>query len=154
MKRLIVFIFLVILLCGINLAFVEDLTLDKIFPQSQVEIFTNSKTSLKINKIDNGMGEILFCNIENLDYILNQLDNVVGLSIKIYNKNKANVLRALKVKNLYNQNFGSCGWSGTLERIKVVKFKNVHLLDGMANFQCVEKDDHVVIGMPIILGSY
>ena len=116
--------------------------------------FTNSKTSLKINKIDNGMGEILFCDIENLDYILNQLDNVVGLSIKIYNKNKANVLQALKVKNLYNQNFGSCGWSGTLERIKVIKSTKVHLLDGMANFQCVEKDDHIVIGMPIILGSY
>lgn len=154
MKRLIVFIFLALLLCGINLTFVEGLTLDKIFPQSQVEIFTDSKTSLKINKIDNGMGEILFCEIENLDYILNQLDSVVGLSIKIYNKNKANVLQVLKVKNLYNQNFGCYGWSGTLEKIKGIKSKNVHLINGKINFQCIEKDDHIIIGTPIVLGSY
>ena len=154
MKRLIVFILLALLLCGINLTIVQDLTLDKIFPKAQVEIFTDSKTHFNVNKIDNGLGEILFSDIENLNYILNQLNNVVGLSIKIYSKDRAYILRALNVKYLYNKNFGSYGWSGTLEKIKNIKTKSVCLSNFMANFQIVEKDDCVVIGTPTILGSY
>lgn len=152
MKRLIVFIFMVALLCCVNFGFTQGLTLEKIFPHSSVEVYTDTKTDLQLNKIDNGAGEIIFCNIDDLNYIL-KTTQAVGFCIKVYKQNAEQVLKLLQPQNVLNQNYGYFGWSNVLQNINI-KSKSVAMQQGKVNFQCVQNGEQLLIGVPIILGSY
>ncbi len=151
MKRLIVFILLVLLLCGANFAISKDFTIDKIFPNARVEVYTSSKTDITFNKIDNGCGEIIFCNCENLNEIIKNFKNISGFTLKISKTSIDEVLEKLDVKNTYNKNFGVYGCSNI---IKKYFNKQIDMLCGVVNFQCVAKGDDVIVGVPILLGGY
>lgn len=151
MKRLIVFIFIVILLCLTNLTITKDLTFDKIFANSKVEIFFDRKTDLEYQKIQNGVGEIVFCEANQLSDILKNDNKVSGFTIKIKNENVDEVLKKLNVKNVYDKNFGIYGWSNLLGEVVNLK---LDMFGSYVNFQCVNNEDGIILGCPIILGSY
>ena len=150
MKRLIVFILLTLLLCGVNFTFTKNLNIDDIFSNVKIEVFTNEKTSLSLKKIDNGVGEVIFCDAQEFDYILKGPYNVAGYTLKIYGVNESEVLKKLNVKNIYNKNFGIYGWSSILNNLN----KKIKIDDKIINFQCISKENSVIIGVPILLGSY
>lgn len=154
MKRLIVFILLAILLCALNMSATQSLTIDKIFPNSTAEVFLSEKTQISLNKIDNGTGEIVFCNSSEISYILNNTNCVSGLTIKVYSSNKDQILKKIGANQLISVNFGTYGWTNLLIKTNKVFTKNISFFGKKVNFQCVEKDDCVLIGFPIIIGSY
>lgn len=154
MKRLVVFILIVILLCGINFSITRDLNLDKIFPKAQVELFTDSKTDIVAKKIDNGQGEIIFCTTNELSYILANISSAVGFTIKIQNTSLGDVLKNFGVNFSFAENFGVYGWSNYIYNNFTIKNNSVEMMSGRVNFQAVEKGGGVLLGVPIILGSY
>lgn len=154
MKRLIVFILLSILLCGVNIPFAKDLTIDKIFPSSNMEVYIIEKSNLSFDKIDNGMGEIIFCETKDLDYILHNCSKVAGFTIKIQNMEINDIIKSLNVTNTFALNFGVYGWSKIFENLNEINNKSIEISRKMVNFQCVAREDYVLVGMPIILGSF
>lgn len=154
MKRLIVFILIIILLCGINFSITKDLNLDKIFPNAQVELFTDSKTGINVQKIDNGQGEIIFCTTNELSYILSQVSSAVGFTIKIQNASMVSVLKSFGINFSFVENYGVYGWSNYIYNNFNIKNKSIEMLSGRVNFQAVEENGAVLLGIPIILGSY
>jgi len=157
MKKILLFIFIVILLCCVNLTAVQNLTLDKIFPNAMVEVFLQQKGNLIDHKtIANGQGEIVYCDIQDLDYILNQNLKVTGYTLKIHSC-EIDILNLLNVNDVQQQNFGIYGFSEMLENY-AKKFnlltKKVKINQKMVNFQYINKNDYILIGFPILLGSY
>lgn len=153
MKRLIVFILLVALLCCINMSFVSNLTLDNLFSGCCVEIYTSSKTDNDLKKIDNGSGEIIYCDVDALKYF-KESEKISGITLKIHNTNIEEILKKLNVKDTYNKNFGLYGWSQIIKTISNFQFNNINLDGNWVNFQCVQKANYVLLGIPILLGSY
>ena len=154
MKRLIVFILIVILLCLTNLSLTKDLNLVNIFPKSQVEVFTDSLSGLNYKKVQNGLGEIIFCYVEELNNILKQTDKMVGFTLKIENEEVKSVLKKINAQNTYYKNYGFYGWSKILNEIFKIKNNKVQMFDGVVNFQALQRENDVILGFPIILGSY
>lgn len=154
MKRLIVFILIVILLCLTNLSLTKDLNLVNIFPKSQVEVFTDSLSGLNYKKVQNGLGEIIFCDVEELNNILKQTDKMVGFTLKIENEEVKSVLKKINAQNTYYKNYGFYGWSKILNEIFKIKNNKVQMFDGVVNFQALQRENDVILGFPIILGSY
>ena len=154
MKRLIVFILIVILLCLTNLSLTKDLNLANIFPKSQVEVFTDSLSGLNYKKVKNGLGEIIFCDVEELNNILKRTDKMVGFTLKIENEEVKSVLKKINAQNTYYKNYGFYGWSKILNEIFKIKNNKVQMFDGVVNFQALQKENDVILGFPIILGSY
>mgnify|MGYP004645264295 FL=1 len=154
MKRLIVFILIVILLCLTNLSLTKDLNLANIFPKSQVEVFTDYLSGLNYKKMQNGLGEIIFCDVEELNNILKQTDKMVGFTLKIENEEVKSVLKKINAQNTYYKNYGFYGWSKILNEIFKIKNNKVQMFDGVVNFQALQKENDVILGFPIILGSY
>lgn len=156
MKRLLVFLFIVLLLCGINILPLKELTLQNIFPSASVEVFTSKQTNNEgLTKIDNGMGEIIFCNVGELDYILNSFDSVSGFTLKFSKDTMSvnNLLNVLKVQSYSCKNFGIYGLSKVLNCVNNGKFK-VRIEQTLCNFQIFEKENQIILGIPLILGSY
>lgn len=154
MKRLIVFILIVLLLCFTNLAITKDFNIDKIFPNSKVEVFFDKKTDLNLEKTPNGVGEIVFCNMNELYKILKLNKYISGITIKIKNENMDSVLKKINVRNIYNNNFGVYGWSRVFDGMLNIKTNALQLFDSYVNFQCVDNGKEIILGYPIILGSY
>ena len=154
MKRLIVFILIVLLLCFTNLSLTKDFNIDKIFPNSIVEIFFDEKSDFNLEKTSNGVGEIVFCDINKLSSILKLNHNISGVTFRIKNENVENILKKINVRNTYNKNFGIYGWSNVLDSMLIVKTNSLKLFDSYVNFQCVDNGDEIILGCPIILGSY
>ena len=143
MKRIAVFILIVLLLCGFKVSVVSNLTIDKIFPNASVEVYIPQKVDVGVYKsISNGDGLILFANSDQLDYILKTY-NVGGYTIKT--DISINVL----LKNL-NPNFYAIK-DGVIFGYKSGIFNKT--VNGN-NFQCVERDGCLLIGVPLLLGSY
>jgi len=141
-----IFLLIIALFCGLNMCFVGNFTLKGVFPEAQVEVYTASKTNLK-NKIDNGMGEIVFDSIQNLNELHNQIDDIQGFTIKIKGQCVERVLKKLKVTNCFSENNSIYGRSQYFKRGVVMNSLEV-------NFQIVQKGDCVLVGSPIILGDY
>lgn len=149
MKRLIVFILLALLLCGVNLSSVQKLTLDQIFPTATLEVYTSDKSYLDLNKLKNGNGEIIFADINQLNYITQNCQSVVGYTLIIRDMQKNDVLKALKVLYQEQENYGIYGWSSVLGFNKKIVLNGNNI-----NFQCVTSGQNILIGVPILLGSY
>lgn len=148
MKRLIVFIFLVVLFCVINIGAMQNLSLKDIFPNANCEVYFAKKTDLmSYEKLSNGEGEILFCNINDLNYI-KQNKNICGYTIKIENQNIKDVLN--KLCPSYSFVFDEYVYGYKIGAITC----NVELNGKKVNFQCAQKENCVLIGFPILLGSY
>lgn len=151
MKRLIVFIILALLLCGINFGAVQNLTLEQIFQTAQVEVYTSEQTNLQYQKTTNGAGEIIYCNLAQLNYILNNCACVSGYTLKINNLQIKDVLLKLNARQITQNNYGAYGWS----RLLSYKINKQITIDNQAvNFQCVQSKSSVLLGVPILLGSY
>ena len=72
MKRLFVFIIIVLLLCGINLNITKELNFQNIFSGASVEVYISDKSyNGNLSVIDNGCGQIVCCGIDDLNYIFN-----------------------------------------------------------------------------------
>ena len=156
MKRLLVFLFIVLLLCITNLTCVQDLTLSNIFPTASVEIYTSSKTNIEqLSKIENGLGEIIFCNVNELDYILKDFDNISGFTLKFdtQNKTKQQILEQLNLQRFTSNGFGILGYSSTIGSLFNNKFC-VNIDKNKCNFQLFETKNSIFLGVPILLGSY
>ena len=148
MKKLIVFIFLIAIICGINLSITQNLSIDKLFKTGEVEIYLPEKSGLyNVNKIDNGNGEIIFCNIQQFEELKNKLSNISGYTIKLQNTSFNDVVDILKPMYVDSFNNSYYGYVNNLSKSVVTQDKNY-------NFQCVEKQNKVLIGVPILLGSY
>ena len=156
MKKLLVFLLIVLLLCGINLNFTKELKLSNIFPVASVEVFTSSKTFVnKFEKIDNGVGEVIFCEMNELDYILDNIDCVSGLTLKIDLKNnsKNKILKSLDIVDFNETNFGIYGFSNIVKKVSNNKFK-LKIEEKVCNFQYFESKSCIFVGIPLLLGSY
>lgn len=156
MKRLLVFLLLVLLLCCVNLSCTQDLTLSKIFPNASVEIFTSTKTNLtEFYKLDNGFGEIIFGEVEDFEYIFNNVNNISGFTLKINIESfsKTKIFKALNVINYNENNFNILGFSNTVKKIFKNKF-SLKIDKNECNFQYFEAKSHIFLGIPLILGSY
>ncbi|MDY2695915.1 MAG: hypothetical protein SOV27_01980 [Eubacteriales bacterium] len=137
-----------------NLSLTKDLNLVNIFPKSQVEVFTDSLSGLNYKKVQNGLGEIIFCDVEELNNILKQTDKMVGFTLKIENEEVKSVLKKINAQNTYYKNYGFYGWSKILNEIFKIKNNKVQMFDGVVNFQALQRENDVILGFPIILGSY
>ena len=147
MKRLFVFVLIILLLCGINLGVTNNFTISKIFNGCSVEVYLKSHVeNCEFLSVKNGEGSIIFCEVNDLIYILNNPD-VCGYTIKINNKNYHEVLNCLNVSYMF-ASFGCVyGKSNLFNFCTSVN-------DNVVNFQCVKNDDFVLLGSPILLGSY
>lgn len=156
MKKLLVFLFIIALLCCANLTYVQNLTLKNIFPNASVEVYTSTKSCIEnLQKIDNGLGEIIFCNINNLDYIFDNEKYISGLTIKVEGDNLTDreLLESLHCFNFFEANFGIYGWSNVVDRIFDNKF-GVVVEDINCNFQIFKTKNEIFVGIPILLGGY
>ena len=93
MKRLIVFIFLIVLFCCINLPYINRLKLSEIFPNAQIEVYIDQKTETNgLNYINNGEGKIVFLNINQLDNFLKH-NKAFGYTLRIKDETLNNVFK-------------------------------------------------------------
>ena len=144
MKRLAVFLIIVILLCGVKFAFVQNLSLGKIFAGASVEVYLRNNEGLS-GAINNGDGQILVCDVEKLEYILNEYD-FVGFTLKISNE-LSDVL--CKLNPSYIKPVGSSVYG-----YKSGLMSSVFVYETNINFQCLQMGEYVLLGTPLLLGSY
>ena len=143
MKKITVFILIILLLCGFKLSVVPNLTIDKIFPNASVEVYIPKKVDAGVYKsISNGDGMILFSHINQLKYILNTF-NVSGYTLKI------NMTINGLIKNL-NPNFYTHKDGGVLGYKSGLFDKSIN----GNNFQCAKSDGCLLLGVPMLLGGY
>lgn len=147
MKRLIVFVLIVLVLCGINLSFTSSLTLNKLFSGAVVEVYLQNQDYVgECKTVKNGDGLIVITNVNELNYILKNY-KTNGFTLKINNLSLNKTLAKLnpnyyKTKNNYTYGYLSYGALGVCVGQDVV------------NFQCCEVGGEVLVGFPILLGSY
>lgn len=145
MKKLAVFILLLLLLCGMDCFFKKDWNINSFFLNSDVEIYLSDIKNLAgENYIKNGDGAILFCKYEEMEKYLS-LNNVVGLTIKICDVQEKDVLQNLNPTKVYMSMGYTYGYTSKVNGFEVVNGNN---------FQVVSKGNFVLVGFPILLGSY
>lgn len=149
MKKLIVFIFLIILLCLTNLNYISDFKFKNIFPKSSVELFVecvNDNELKNCNYIKNGTGKIVFINIDKLDEFLKN-NEVLGFTIKVKHMQLNDVFKRLEIKRVKKIQNSYYGVSAKFS-------KHLKVGNESYNFECVYVNDEIHIGTPILLGSY
>lgn len=146
MKKMFVFILIIFLLCGINLININSLSFDKLFVGGSVEVYLPDMIQSDYRVEKNGNGSILFCEVCDLDSVLNTYF-INGFTLKIKDKKMSDVLALLSPSFWYKQDGFIYGYiNGVKEKIKI---------DGRTvNFQCAIVEDLVCVGFPILLGSY
>lgn len=145
MKKLIVFILIAVMLCLAKFSFTQNLTLDKLFPSSSVEVYVQQEEVADgFYSIKNGSGSIIFCSAKEFGYI-NKRYNVVGYTFKI-SDNIDTVYKTLKsgVIKSGNRLYGN---SPFLPKGISFDCRNI-------NFQVENKNGAIYVGYPILLGSY
>lgn len=146
MKKLIVFILIVLLLCGMNSNFAQGLNLKSLFKGANVEVYVVGEVDNDKYKIlKNGDGAVIFTVIEELDYILSSY-KVNGYTVAV-GGDIGGVLTALSPEKTYINAWGVYGYKAGLG-------DGVLVNDNYCNFQIVEKMGIVLLGCPILLGSY
>lgn len=147
MKRLIVFILVSFLLCGLGYFQLLDFNIETLFDKAYVEVYTSKESEVNgFSKIKNGVGEIIFLNIDKLEYILNCVDEC-GYTIRIYEKNVQEVVKALNMSKVVLKNGSIYGYKKGLHETVLID-------GGRYNVQIAEGDGVVNVGVPILLGSY
>ena len=147
MKRLIVFVLITVLMCVIGMNFVEDFNIGNLFPNAMVEVYIDGKYNENgIYSIKNGGGSILFCHTYEVDELQKKY-KVAGFTLKIEKDSVKNVLKKLLADVVYVENDYIYGRS--------IYFCNyIQTQCGLANFQCIEEENFILIGTPILLGCY
>lgn len=156
MKKLLVFLFIILLLCCVNIVPHKELTLKNIFSNVMVEVYTSKQIkNEELSKISNGEGEIIFCDIVDLDYILQTYNCVSGFTLK-FEKNDFSVndiINKIDTRTCYNKNFGIYGLSYAISSLLNNKYV-VEMEQTKCNFQIYETKSQIFLGIPLILGSY
>ena len=147
MKRLIVFIFLVMLFCLLGFEFTKNLSISDIFPSCLAEVYIDDciNASCGFESIVNGSGSIIFCKTEDIKYI-NQMYNVIGFTFFLEDSVESSLIK-LNVRGSFvfgGYIYGICPYFG-----ECILVGGNHV-----NFQCAVVEDRVVIGFPLLLGSY
>ena len=147
MKKLIVFVLIILLLCGVNLSVTKSLNLESIFSGASVEVYLSEKIcDEKLQTIDNGTGQIVFAKIDDLNYIFNNY-SPLGFTL-FYNGDVNDALNKLNPQYVFKTNLSAYGFSS-------VNVKPISVAGKKVNFQYVVSDAGcVMLGFPILLGSY
>ena len=146
MKRLFVFILIVLLLCGINLSCTQNLNLERIFGGAEVEVYLSERSPIcEFETINNGEGQVVFAKIENLSYILSSY-KCSGFTI-ITDLSLCKVIEEISPNYYFENKNGIYGYLNGIKESVIVKDKKV-------NFQCAESGGFTKIGFPILLGGY
>lgn len=154
MKKLIIFAFLAILLCGIKAESTQKIKISNIFPNSSFEIFTSQKSNINFDKINNGDGEIIFCSNNEFNKIYSQNKYITGFNIKT-NKNINNILKDLNCFNIKSFNNNIYAFSPVIKKILLNKsIPSVVINNQEFNVQINISAQNTLIGCPINLGSY
>jgi len=147
MKKFFVFILIALLLCGINFASSKKLSLNSIFPDGDVEVYFSQNIEMsEFYTQRNGNGTILFCSSDKLLYILNNY-SVSGYTIKIKNLSVCDVLKKISPNYYFSNGCGVYGYFSYFNDYVLVN-------DRAVNFHVKESDGCVLLGCPILLGSY
>ena len=100
MKKIIVFILIVFLLCGINMSSIKNFDLSTLFAGASIEVYLNSNEMVdEFDTVGNGAGVIIFASVDSLRYILNKY-NVSGFTLKT-KKTTGEVLTLISAKDKF-----------------------------------------------------
>jgi len=154
MKKIIIFIFITILLCGLKSPFTKSLNRLEIFSNSSFEIFTSSKTDISCNKISNGNGEILFLDYHIFVNTYKNLNNITGFNIYT-NNSKEYILKGLNAYNIITLNNNIYAYSPIVNSLLSQKNVNDVIINNkLVNIQISCQETQNILGFPINLGSY
>lgn len=150
MKKLIVFLLLAILLIASNLPFTENLNIFSIFDVTMVQVFTNEKNEPnEYNSIDNGSGEVYFCDKDEALNLFNSIDYITGFTMILKNEDNLidDIIKTFNIEIVKRLSDNIYGYS------LYFPFK-VCLEKKQVSVQIFVRDDTLFVGCPILLGSY
>ena len=145
MKKIIVFIFVLLIICLLKVSFVSELKLTDIFSDVDVEAFITNDELPNFDYIKNGEGIVVFCKLGDLEYINNNY-LLNGFTIKLKDNDKSIMEKLGAIIHVQND-FGFYGFSSVIARDYNFKYKN-------NNFQMVYSNGTTLIGCPLLLGGY
>lgn len=147
MKKIIVFLLLVLLLCGVSIGYTKGLSFKDIFEGCEMEVYLPVGVNVECSFIENGEGIIAFCSIDYFKY-LKDTYLVNGFTIKIKDKEIDDVVGLLNPNYVIRCDNFIYGYTNSTKcDVKMVQ-------DKIVNFQCVKVENDVCVGFPILLGSY
>lgn len=146
MKRLIVFILISLFLCIVNMKFSKNVTIRDIFPEAEIDVFLNNVPEGNYKYVINGSGCIIRCNLNEF-YDIQKVHKIAGYTIKVDGYSFEKVSRNLAIQDCFFKGGYMYGYSYILE--------SAIYTDGhKVNVQCAICDGKMLIGTPILLGSY
>ena len=145
MKKLIVFIFIILIMCLTKFSFTKNLSLADIFGGANIEVYAQEEI-LNMKNVKNGDGYIVYCNVYDLDYIYNNY-KINGFTVNVKNVSINKILDLLGACKIEKNDYGFYGVSDVL-------MWSYNLKCGDKNLQIIESDGGVMVGCPILLGSY
>lgn len=147
MKRLIVFIIISALLCVLGSGVARKLTISELFPNSEVEVYVDDEIIPSgLSYIKNGSGNVIFCDMEDLNYIKENC-RVAGFTVKARGYKLEDIINKLMPNTIFEQMgyiYGQSNFFGG----------GISFMGMGINFQCAEVGGCVLIGSPILLGGY
>lgn len=147
MKNVIVFIIIVLLFCGINLLPIKKFDIANLFSFCGAEVYLSDDDFVEgYVSVKNGTGVIVYCDVSSISY-LQQNYEVCGFTIKVNKLDVDEVLTKIKAKDVERVMGYDYGVSPFFN--KYIKTNNKTV-----NFQCVQSEDCVLLGVPLLLGSY
>ncbi len=147
MRKLIIFILISLFLCLAGVCAKKDIgSLKDLFPNAQIEVYTKNVTRFDENYITNGDGYIIYSTINNFCSVFEKHD-VTGYTIKINNTSPIQICKKLKASCVVYDGGYMYGYSCFFPGEIILK-------DIKVNFQCAFWEDKILIGTPILLGSY
>ena len=154
MKKIAVFLFLIILLAFALHYNDKTLPLFSLYSAGTCEFTVVKDTNKNIpsfaSSITCGQNLFIKADISLGGYLQKQLKDILGVTI-VVNDDISNVLKNLQIKisksELQNENTHIFGFSPLFE-------KSVFIGGKKCNMHIVIQKEHIIIGYPIILGSY
>ena len=150
MKRFIVFLLLGVFLFSISF-FKNSFDFSKMKNLS-VQVFTSDKQICALDDIktvDNGEGQILFCNYEQYQLVSGLYKNISGVTF-VFDGNKQlfnEIINSLKIKMVEENSSDFLGYTNNFDSAVSYCGKKV-------NVQGYYNDGKIYIGTPLLLGSY
>lgn len=128
---------------------IKNFDLSTLFAGASLEVYLNSNEMVdEFDTVGNGAGVIIFASVDSLRYILNKY-NVSGFTLKT-KKTTGEVLTLISAKNIFFSEFGVYGYCNYAK----YWVKSINFNDYLCNFQIFTTNDYVLLGFPILLGSY
>lgn len=128
---------------------IKNFDLSTLFAGASVEVYLNSNEMVdEFDTVGNGAGVIAFANVDSLQYMLNKY-SVSGFTLKTQ-KTIDEVLTLISAKNIFFSEFGVYGYCEYAKCwVDSINFNNT-----LCNFQIFDTNGCVLLGFPLLLGSY